>query len=176
MVAFQKINGNMNPADLSAKHPSREAMEKYTIVIGANQTEGRSDKAAQLHVLQKKVRQLKAQVKKKTLTKNDGNGESRLKELEEADFMGYIRQAEVNIEKALDEKYRDWIKHQCRSEGISKMIRKQNLFCQRSDKRVNPTCQRGGGADICPRQTAQRNHEDAQVTEFSNEAKYQYFA
>ena len=175
VVAFQKINGTMNPADLFTKHLSREAMEKYTTMLGANKTEGRSDKAAQLHVLQRKVRQLRAQVKKKASINKDVDDDSRLKKFEEADFVGYVRQAEGKLEEALDEKYLDWMKHQCRSEGISKMIQSPNLFCHRSDKSVNPTCPRGG-AEIWRRQTTQRNHEDAQATEFSNKAKYQYFA
>ena len=175
VVAFQKINGTMNPADLFTKHLSREAKEKYTTMLGANKTEGRSDKAAQLHVLQRKVRQLRAQVKKKASINKDVDDDSRLKKFEEADFVGYVRQAEGKLEEALDEKYLDWMKHQCRSEGISKMIQSPNLFCHRSDKSVNPTCPRGG-AEIWRRQTTQRNHEDAQATEFSNKAKYQYFA
>ena len=41
----------------------REAIDKYSEMFGAVKAEGRSIKAAQLHQLQRKVRQLRSQVK-----------------------------------------------------------------------------------------------------------------
>ena len=64
VIAFQKINGALNPADLFTKHLSRETMDRYAAMVGGTKIEGRSEKAAQLHTLQKKVRQLRAQIKK----------------------------------------------------------------------------------------------------------------
>ena len=55
--------GTLNPADLMTRYLLREAIDKYSEMFGAVKAEGRSIKAAQLHQLQRKVRQLRSQVK-----------------------------------------------------------------------------------------------------------------
>ena len=71
MLAFQKIPGTLNPADVLTKYFSREAIDKYSKMLGAVNTEGRSDKAAQLQQLQRKVRQWRSQVKAQALKSLD---------------------------------------------------------------------------------------------------------
>ena len=62
-IMFAKVKGTENPSDLFTKYLSREVIDGHLKSLRAEKTEGRADKAAQLHQLQRKLRQLKAQLK-----------------------------------------------------------------------------------------------------------------
>ena len=118
-IAFQKIPGTSNPADLFTKHLSREVIEKYIMMLGATHVDGRSDKAAQLHQLQKMVRQLRAQVKIKSEKLCHVEKPVIEVDTDELKFSEYVKQVENENEEALEEKYREWLRHQCQSEKMS---------------------------------------------------------
>ena len=69
-IAFAKVKGTNNPSDLFTKYLSREMIDVHLKCMKAEKTEGRSSKAAQLHQLQRKLRQFKAQVKLKETKKH----------------------------------------------------------------------------------------------------------
>ena len=121
VIGFQKIQGAANPADLFTKHLSREAMDKFTELIGGVKVDGRSGKAAQLHQLQRKLRQLKSQIKNKTLKLCHIEKPVTEVDVDEEKFFDYVKQVEKEHEEMLSGKCRDWMRHECRAEQMSKM-------------------------------------------------------
>ena len=111
VIAFQKIPGTLNPADLLTKHLSREAIDKYSEMLGAVKIEGRSDKAAQLHQLQRKVRQLRSQVKAQASKSLDTIVPVCAPDMDEERFIEHVGQASFKINAIIDENNDEWKKH-----------------------------------------------------------------
>ena len=120
VFSFKKINGTASPADWFTKHLSREAMDKYSVMLGAEKIEGRSDKAAQLHHLQRKVRQLRAQVRHKDNKISEGDMPDIEVDMVGDNFIGDVKKFEQRQDGVLDEKYQDWLKREFRLEGLSR--------------------------------------------------------
>ena len=85
--------------------------------MGAVETEGRAAKAAQLHHLQRKIRQLKAQIKKKdakyvgTLDKPQCIG------MDDIQFMHHVNAIVEKNNEVIEGKYGEWRRQECRREG-----------------------------------------------------------
>ena len=121
-MAFQKIHGISNPADLFTKHLSRECIDKYIDMLGAVKTEGRSEKAAQLHHLQKKLRQLRSQVKRKDMKTRTDVAPALEDKTDEISFVKYVVKMEGDMNFELEDKFRQWRKQECRKEGSSRAV------------------------------------------------------
>ena len=122
VVAFQKIHGTSNPADLFTKYLSRECIDKYIDMLGAVKTEGRSEKAAQLHHLQKKLRQLRSQVKRKDMKTRTDVAPALEDKTDEISFVKYVVKMEGDMNFELEDKFRQWRKQECRKEGSSRAV------------------------------------------------------
>ena len=120
VVAFQKISGLVNPADLFTKHLSRECIDKYVDMLGAVKTEGRSEKAAQLHQLQRKVRQLRSQVRHKETKSIESVEPGTIDTCNESEFIDHVAKVDERLKKVLEEKFEQWKQKECRMEGISR--------------------------------------------------------
>ena len=97
-------------------------------MLGAVKTEGRSDKAAQLHQLQKKVRQLRSQIKAQASKSLDTIVPVCVPDMDEERFIEHVGQVSFKTNAIIDEKYDEWKKHQCRREGASR----KSLSCTRA--------------------------------------------
>ena len=135
-VTFAKIKGTLNPADLFTKYLSKECIDRYCETIGATRQEGRSEQAAQLHVLRRRVRQLKTGLKQMNVKKIIDHGvEDKIPELdyEVMNVEKYICKIEVDKENQFEKILREWRKHQCRREG---MVRGMPMTGKKMARRV----------------------------------------
>ena len=119
-VTFHKVKGTLNPADLFTKYLAREATEGYLKMMSAELKEGRSEKAADLHTLMRKKRQLKSQlndkIKKNALSEEAKPGIA-LSVEPELELMALIDHQEKLRDEAFDHKFRHWLNDQCRQIG-----------------------------------------------------------
>ena len=120
--------GTLNPADLMTRCLSRQAIDKYSEIFGAVKTEGRSIKAAHLHQLQRKVRQLRSQIKAQASKSLDSIVPVGVTDMDEERFIEHVGQVSFKIDAIIDGKYDEWKKHQCRREGASR----KTLSCARA--------------------------------------------
>ena len=65
-LSLNKIPGADNVSDLMTKNVSREILERHVKGLSGTFTDGRAQKAVQLHVIQRQVRQLKADARAKS--------------------------------------------------------------------------------------------------------------
>ena len=113
--------GTLNPADLMTRYLPRQAIDKYSEMFGAVKTEGRSIKAAQLHQLQRKVRQLRSQVKTRALKSLDTIVPVCAPDMDEERFVfEHVGQVSFKINAIIHENSDEWRKHQCRRERVSR--------------------------------------------------------
>ena len=119
-VTFHKVKGTLNPADLFTKYLARGATEEYLKMMSAELKEGRSEKAADLHMLMRKKRQLKSQlndkIKKNALSEEAKPGIA-LSVEPELELMALIDHQEKLRDEAFDHKFRHWLNDQCRQIG-----------------------------------------------------------
>ena len=121
VIPFQEIPGTLNPAELLTRYLSREAIDKYSEMLRAINTEGRSDKAAPLHQLQRKVRQLRSQVKARALKSLDTIVPVCAPDMDEERFVfEHVGQVSFKINAIIDDNSDEWKKHQCRRERVSR--------------------------------------------------------
>ena len=126
-IAFAKVKGTENPSDLFTKYLSREMIDKHLKVMQAEKSEGRSSKAAQLHQLQKKVRQLKAQVRNKEVhAVRKVEDEPRYAEEEWTIGMvrEYAHKVETKNDSLVEGGYQEWKHGQCKQLGRSRSLKR----------------------------------------------------
>ena len=113
--------GTLNPADLLTRYLSRKAIDKYSEMLGVVKTEGGSDTAAQLHQLQRKVRQLRSHVKTRALKSFDTIVPVCAPDMDEERIVfQHAGQVSFKINAIIDENSDEWKKHQCRRERLSR--------------------------------------------------------
>ena len=119
-ITFAKIKGSINPADLFTKHLSRECIDRYCESLGAARKDGRAEQAAQLHSLQRKIRQLKASIRSQAtkLEKDKLKVQPNTTDIDDTDNLDkYILQAEKDGDFSFDKVIANWMKNECRMEG-----------------------------------------------------------
>ena len=123
-IAFAEVKGTNNPSDLFTKYLSREMIDVHLKCMKAEKTEGRSSKAAQLHQLQRKLRQFKAQVKLKE-TKKHVVDDYEPKYSEDSftveNVLNYVQKMKDENDDRVEGGYRQWIHSQCKQRGRNRM-------------------------------------------------------
>ena len=64
-MRFSKILGTLNPADVFIKYLSRELMRQHVDTMKCEHRDGRAEGMVKLHTIQRKMRQLKYEIKER---------------------------------------------------------------------------------------------------------------
>ena len=121
-VKLGKIPGSDNPSDVMTKNVSRELLEKHLSGLSCMFSEGRADKAVNLHLLSKMIRQAEAELKG---MKNKSQSQCARVDWDkvniiEHDIESYVCNAEFDAMVRGDQLIDSWRKEQCREIGQSR--------------------------------------------------------
>ena len=123
-LSLNKVPGVDNIADLMTKNVPREILERHTKGLHGEFVDGRAEKAVQLHLLAKQVRQTRA------ITKNVMNKKKEPSHTQQEHFCQEVigdmadnfevcmMKIELKRNEVIEENFVRWRKEQCRQQGL----------------------------------------------------------
>ena len=116
-----KVAGSDNLSDILTKNVPREILERHIHGMGAEFQVGRADNAVHLHVIQRQLRQAKANlsnVKNAKLKDSDGHrvDAALIDEMADSLWITVVR-AEHRADEFLIQEIEEWERKVCRQEG-----------------------------------------------------------
>ena len=124
VLRLAKVPGADNCSDILTKNISRELLEKHIGAMNGVFAGGRAEKAVQLHMIERRIRQAKAEVimlKNANHSKYD-HGELSANTLDDITehFEEHVFDLECDDDQLVDDNFAAWRKEQCRQEGVAR--------------------------------------------------------
>ena len=123
VLKMHKVNGADNVSDILTKNVGRELLERHSSSMDMEFRDGRAEKAVQLHLLQRKVRQAKAELRALLSV------EDKIEDIEPInanlisemldDFECALQILEAKDDATVDACVDEWERKQCRQEGAA---------------------------------------------------------
>ena len=117
-----KIPGAENPSDVMTKNVSRELLERHLNGLSCMFSDGRADKAVNLHSVSKSIRQAEAEIKGMRCRGNFQHVVTNNEKIDiiEHDFESYVCKEEFDALIRGDQLIDRWKKERCREVGQSR--------------------------------------------------------
>ena len=124
VLRLAKVAGSLNNADVMTKNDSREILERFIGNINGTFAEGRAGKAVNLHLLDKKIRQLNAEVRAlQSLEQQGSNFGDDIDNSNDDEFIANIDERvlhiEQNVMKVIEDSWLGWKQRQCKQRGLT---------------------------------------------------------
>ena len=151
MLGFAKVLGSHNPADIFTKYISRELMRQHIVKMNPEIRDGRAEVTVKLHAIKRRVRQVRAEVKKRkheAIRQMNGMVEMKDPEVIEGDYL----KLSIENEKCIDASMEQWMQKQCSRVGVMRKLLNGGRM-----KVVNPTLSVGGAKEV--RQNGRRQNQ-----------------
>lgn len=135
VLKMGKVSGTDNCSDILTKNVSREILERHASGMDMEYREGRAEKAVQLHLLQRKLRQARAEVKslksaKTIVTIDEPTNANNIEDII-GDADALLRKADEKGNDQLEIYITEWERKLCRQEGMmTKWLEERKISTQ----------------------------------------------
>ena len=130
ILQMHKVNGTDNCSDILTKNVSREILERHCATMDMEYRDGRAEKAVQLHLVQRKVRQTKAEIQMlqnaNIKDPKDEPIDANLLENCMADADCVLQKAMMKSDEVMMSCITEWERKLCRQEGLMRHWMKES--------------------------------------------------
>ena len=128
LLRLKKVNGSENCSDMMTKNVSREIIDRHSKAMSIEFRDGRAENAVHLHLVQRRIRQAKAELRAlkdvKVKHDNEVHIDHGIIEKFTDDYEAGIEELEEKYEMAIGQETAEWGRRLCKQEGAHVSVRR----------------------------------------------------